>query len=186
MKQFYSYHEESLQTVGQIIIIISIIGLIFYMVWWVALRLDRVEIMTVRSKSWSREIRELEDYQVWECTTRYLSQKSCTNINGKRQCTTIRTPYQDCGWETRTRLINSWSTSGVYPVSPLWHENYTIGQGHYERRFERYSIDLSDDRELWHHIVSSEDAYNIFPVRGKCWIKLNWFNGILGIEKCTV
>lgn len=88
-------------------LIVTIAGL-FWVVWWLILRIDRIETMSVRSKEWSREIRELEDYQTWECHTR--RRDVCTGFGSDRKCR--EESYQQCGWETHTRTINAWGTSG--------------------------------------------------------------------------
>lgn len=156
---------------GQIVVVIIVFATIIFSFFWCVLRLDHVETMSVRAKSWHRQIKELEDYREHVCRTRYR-----TDSDGDRRS------YQDCNWETRTRTHNTWVTGGDYPIKPFWEANYTIGVGHYESRSERYVIALSDDREVWLHVVYSEAHYDSFPVRGKCLVGLNFINYIVKVE----
>jgi hypothetical protein len=167
------------------IFIISI-ALVLFGLWWAAVRVNRTVTMTVRSKEWSRQIRELEDYTTYACHPRTRTKQACTGFGDDRICRTEVEYYQDCGWETQTRTIDSWNTAGIYPMPPTWPTGYTIGSGHYERRSQRYTVNLSDDRVVWNHSVWSESTYNKFPVRGHCQVSLNWFRVIVKVEKCQI
>lgn len=184
MERKFYLNNDTAVTIGQF----GLVGLIIYLVglllWWNFIRVDAVIIMAIRSKEWSRNVMELEDYQVWVCHTKYRTSERCTYVDGKRQCTTDRIPYQDCGWETRTRVINQWPTNGVWPVAPYWPE-YSISAGHYEKRSQYYTIKLSDDKELWNHTVPSEASYDTFQVRGSCAVSLNWWRVIIKVENCN-
>lgn len=171
-----SNSDDVLPVLGVVITAIAI-GLF---IWFGFLRLDHVEVMSVRDKGWSRLVRELEDYQEWVCHTRY--REVCSGYGEDRKC--HDESYRECGWETKTREINRWSTTGMYPQKPRWATGYTIGSGHYERREESYLIHLSNDKEIWNQTVYNEATYDAFPIRGKCKVGLSWFKTIVSINDC--
>jgi hypothetical protein len=174
-RKFYLDNETAI-TVGRMAGVVLVISTLFYLLWWTTIRFDRIESMVIRSKDWSREVKELEDYQTWECTTRH--RQTCTGIGDNRQCKDDS--YQDCGWETHTRLINRWTSAGIYPQSPYW-PSYSIELGHYERKWEVYTIRFSDDRKLYNFHPGNENDYNNYLPRQKCTVGLNWWGFVLKV-----
>lgn len=179
MRRFYLENDSAI-TIGQYGLLFLVVSLFFYGIWFFGIRVETVQNMTVRSKEWYREIKEAEDYRVWVCDTKYRDE--CSGSGGDRICR--RESYRDCDWETRTRILQSWVTSGQYPIPPVWETRYTIVQGHYEIRYEKYTIYLSDDREIWTKVVWNERDYNYFPVKGKCEAGLNYFRSLRYVKDC--
>lgn len=123
--------------------------------------------MVVRSMAWERGIHELEDYWVHECTT------TTTDSDGK-----IKTTCQNV---KRTKRHNTWVTGGQYPVEPFWETNYTIRPGHYERRWESYTVLFSDDRDLFPYACGDLADYERFKPRQAWPLKVNLLGQVIEV-----
>ena len=134
--------------------------------------------MVVRSCKWEYTIQEREDYAVWVCHMRH--RENCMGSGKERKCRDEA--YQDCGYETRTKVHNTWITGGEYPVAPFW-DVYYIRPGNYERRWEEYTVMFSDDKELYPYRPASLEEYSKFIPRQAHDVKLNLFGDITGIVK---
>lgn len=174
MDDYYENRTSITQTILSFAIVIILVCLFIYGLWWTALRLNRVETMTVRDKGWSRAVYEYEDYSTYEChsTTNYITV-------GK-----VRTPVHStsCGWETHTRMTNRWVTSGMFPTKPYW-PTYTLSPGRYEGRSESYLIHLSNSKEeLYPYAITGEAYYDTISLREKCLVGMNWLGFIIKVE----
>lgn len=154
--------------------VIVVVVLAIASFWFAFFRLDHTKTLSVRDKEWYREIRELEDYRVWEChnSSKYDA------LNDKRE--TVR----ECGWETRTRTHNVWKTGGKFPSDPFWWQDYKIGEGHYERRYESYTIYLSDDKRVLPYSTGDKNYYDTFKLRSKCEVGMSLVDSIVSVGGC--
>lgn len=166
------------QIVVRVVVLVLIAYFIDYGIWYYAIRVDKVKMLTVRTKTWAREIKELHDYTTYEMVSH--SKEECSGTGRNRRCTT--TYYWTTEPRQHTRTINTWDSNGEYPTAPFWPEHPALGAGNYTRNYESYNVVLSDDGVLYNYNPGNESYYNTFPVSKKCLVGFNWPGFILKVE----
>jgi hypothetical protein len=161
-------------TVIEVVAIGASVVIVLFSCWFFFMRTADTTTMTIRYKEWFRQVRELEDYQSYECHTRY---RTVSDGDGG----TKQESYRECGWETKTRETNRWNTSGRFPEKPFWPE-YSITEGRYSDQSEKYVVHFSDDKDLWQHWIYNETQYDSFKVRSKCEVDLTYFRSLLRVR----